>query len=44
MPIPDLSVDDNKGEPSTDDDSDEENVPPPSTPPEAVWIQVADSS
>lgn len=33
-----------EGEPSTDEDSDEENVPPPSTPPEAVWIQVADSS
>lgn len=44
VPIPDLSIDDNKGEPSTDDDSDEENIPPPSTPPEAVWIQVADSS
>ncbi|KAG1762877.1 P-loop containing nucleoside triphosphate hydrolase protein [Suillus occidentalis] len=43
VPIADLSADDNKGEPSTDDDSDEENVPPPSTPPEAVWIQVADS-
>jgi len=48
IPLPALLIEesakDDKGEPSTDEDSDEENVPPPRTPPEPVWIQVADSS